>query len=219
MTKFFTHTFMLALCLAPSALALQHLGSLYTSEWHMMEDIIITQPGEQSKSWKGILCTLGAAAAGVKLTHMASEKILTFGGWDDADQMRPNFRRGKGSVALLGGGLIGLTAFQILSQYHEMNALKNFIQKWQTFKQYTPKEFQRMFNELAERQNIQAISDQELTQVLRAVKQSIHNKFPEKYSPKAQSFFDSRHFVAQAQIEAGNVLRGVADIWRAATGR
>lgn len=210
----------MALCFMLAPLQANHLGSLYTSDWHLLEDIVITQPQEELNSWTNNCIRIASTTAAIYASHTLFTKALSAMGKSQVDQRTFMYSSGKTVASSLIGAATHQGIKKEMEHKLEIAALKNFIVQWPSYRTYAPKEIKTVLDELYEQHNKNALSKTHLKQTIRLLKLAIYNKFPEKYKNKdAESFFNIRKFEADARIEAGNFLRGAAELWRALAGR
>lgn len=217
---YFKISLYITLAIHASQLNANHIGSLYTSDWHLVEDITITQPKEASNTLSNnaiyIIATLSAFCS----TQVICTKTLSYCNISRYDQSAHVYKIIKTALSSAVGVATCLGFKKAFEEKNEINTLKNFIAQWPSYKAYAPKELRLSFDELYELHTKNLVSDTKIKQVIRLLKMAVHNKFPEKYQDKkSESFFNFKKFEADARIEAGNFLRGMAELWRAAKSR
>lgn len=205
---------------------------LYTSDWHMIEDIFVTQPLEEATSWAHRLARTTAACGTLWGSYALMTKFFkkNDNNGDDSDDEEEKdtlVETGKISFSTLAGIVSYISLYNVTLNYKELAALKQFVADWPSYKPAAPTQIKPLFDQLHQEHLAEKpLNTRSANHTIRLLKQAVYNNFPEKYGKKASKnsldihkFFDYKKFEAEAKIEAGNFLRGIADLYRAITGR
>ncbi len=179
--------------------------ALYQSNWHMLEDIFITQPEERITRIIGMGGIIGATslAAGVG-TFFAIYKGIHY---LNRRQTRPTggvqplvtpypFLDAKKNLIAAGSGIASTilsytTLKSVFLEREQMKQLERLLRQWSEVKELFPKELHSSLNKLAALDQKNQ-SFQQLQETTRLIKSAIHSHFPEKYKASKSTFARSR---------------------------
>lgn len=172
---------------------------LYQSNWHMMEDIFITQPELKTSKWFGLGGLTGLlAVSGGAGTYFGINKGINY--LNERPQNTPvvhpfpyPFLESKKNILAAGGAIV--TTFllhnslkSLFLEIEEMKQLERLLTQWPDVKEQCPKELHASFNKLI---GLKTDTDypNQLRETVRLAKTLIRAHFPDHYKGN-QKFFD-----------------------------
>lgn len=196
------------------------LHQLFNTPWQFVEDTFITIPENKSNGFIA-LCVRSIVPASIGA-------FTAYKTYDATSQNLNNHPWIRKSVTTAAGLIPAALSYHGISHLIKRNAefksLKKFILNWNTNKSNTPKQLQGVCDELYRLfQSDMEQYNQEAPEALRLIKKAIFEQFPQKYSHKLKAldrdFFDTKNLLTLVTFDAGNILRGIAELIRAGSGR
>ncbi len=181
-----------------------HLAQLYPSDWHMLEDIFITQPEAKVDGLgrKALMAAI-AAAAGTGAYFLSKKGLdaINQQDWFGArpypylDRKRHHITIG---ASITSGALTYLALRSHLLAIEERKQLACLMDNWETAKEFLPKKLTAGLAKLAQQYQQKGPQySQNSDEALRLIKNAIYAHFPRTYSKKKwyDIFSEKRFYV------------------------
>jgi hypothetical protein len=196
---------------------------LYTSNWHMMEDIFITQPQEKVSRWLGMGGFIKAASAGTGIAgYFGSKKFINYlnGGPGQGRVVNgrivpaapyPFLDTHKTIISVGAGLLSAYIAYRSLRTFflerEEINQLKRLLRQWPEVSELCPQELHGPLNKLSRLTHSKEYRDA-LEEAIRLIKGAIHAHFGEKYASENR-YFDRTHLNVNLNLDLYKIAKNI----------
>ncbi len=181
-----------------------HLAQLYPSDWHMLEDIFITQPEAKVDGLgkKALMAAIAAVASTGAyflckkgLDAINPQDLVAARPYPYLDRKRQHITIG---ASITTGALMYLALRSHLLAIEERKQLACLMDNWETAKEFLPKKLTAGLAKLAQQYQQKGPQySQNCDEALRLIKNAIYAHFPRTYSKKKwyDIFSEKRFYV------------------------
>jgi hypothetical protein len=126
-------------------------------------------------------------------------------------------------VGMFGGAFGGLVCFygilnSQMKRYADYEALKDFVHRWERYKEFTPEDLHEVFDEMYALYSIEGWDSikSDTQEIVKEVRKSLANndlRYAELYKTQ-QDFFDAKYFLVAVDIDVAALIKVFWDIFK-----